>query len=176
MVLAYLLKPLNVVLTFCKWSAIVLTAIMLAVMVVQVFFRYVLNDSIVWAEELSTFMMMWVAFLVAPVLYRDRMNVAITMLLEKLPARIQQILLMILEIAIIAVIVYFFFESLNVVKRGAMTKVSSVPINFFHVNLVVPFSMVVMFWVGLINLWEAFQNILAKRKLEIGVTSSQGLK
>jgi TRAP-type C4-dicarboxylate transport system permease small subunit len=105
------------------------------------------------------------------------MNVAITMLLEKLPARIQQILLMILEIAIIAVIVYFFFfESLNVVKRGAMTKVSSVPINFFHVNLVVPFSMVVMFWVGLINLWEAFQNILANRKLEIGVTSSQGLK
>lgn len=97
---------------------------MLAVMVVQVFFRYVLNDSIVWAEELSTFMMMWVAFLVAPVLYRDRMNVAITMLLEKLPARLQQSLLMILEIAIIAVIVYFFFESLNVVKRGAMTKVS----------------------------------------------------
>ena len=86
---------------------------MLAVMVVQVFFRYVLNDSIVWAEELSTFMMMWVAFLVAPVLYRDRMNVAITMLLEKLPARLQQSLLMILEIAIIAVIVYFFFESLN---------------------------------------------------------------
>ncbi|MBT7204641.1 MAG: TRAP transporter small permease subunit [Deltaproteobacteria bacterium] len=36
---------------------------MLAVMVVQVFFRNVLNDSIVWAEELSTFMMMWVAFL-----------------------------------------------------------------------------------------------------------------
>jgi TRAP-type C4-dicarboxylate transport system permease small subunit len=57
-----------------------------------------------------------------------------------------------------------------------MTKVSSVPINFFHVNLVVPFSMVVMFWVGLINLWEAFQNILANRKLEIGVTSSQGLE
>ncbi len=83
---------------------------MLAVMVVQVFFRYVLNDSIVWAEELSTFMMMWVAFLVAPVLYRDRMNVAITMLLEKLPARLQQSLLMILEIAIIAVIVYFFLN------------------------------------------------------------------
>ncbi len=121
-------------------------------------------------------MMMWVAFLVAPVLYRDRMNVAITMLLEKLPARLQQSLLMILEIAIIAVIVYFFFESLNVVKRGAMTKVSSIPINFFHVNLVVPFSMIVMFWVGLINLWEAFQNILANRKLEIGVTSSQGLE
>jgi TRAP-type C4-dicarboxylate transport system permease small subunit len=51
-----------------------------------------------------------------------------------------------------------------------------VPINFFHVNLVVPFSMVVMFWVGLINLWEAFQNILANRKMEIGVTSSQGLE
>ncbi|MGA1165991.1 MAG: TRAP transporter small permease subunit, partial [bacterium] len=67
---------MNVVLTFCKWSAIVLTAIMLAVMVVQVFFRYVLNDSIVWAEELSTIMMMWFAFLLATVLYIDRMKVS----------------------------------------------------------------------------------------------------
>lgn len=66
-----ILKLLSPLLALLKWSAIMLTAVMLVIMVVQVFFRYVLNDSIVWAEELSTFMMMWVAFLVAPVLYRS---------------------------------------------------------------------------------------------------------
>jgi TRAP-type C4-dicarboxylate transport system permease small subunit len=171
-----ILKLLSPLLALLKWSAIMLTAVMLVIMVVQVFFRYVLNDSIVWAEELSTFMMMWVAFLVAPVLYRERRNVTITLLVEKFPPRMQQLLAMVMEVAILAVIAYFFNESLNVVQRGHLTKVTSVPITFFHVNLIVPISMVFMFWVGLVNFWEALVGFRENRKLDFGTTTSGALE
>ena len=34
------------------------------IMGVQVFFRYVLNDSIIWAEEMSRYFLIWITFLV----------------------------------------------------------------------------------------------------------------
>ena len=36
---------------------------MLLVVVLQIVFRYVLNDSLIWSEEIAKAMMVWTAFL-----------------------------------------------------------------------------------------------------------------
>jgi hypothetical protein len=44
---------------------------MTVVVAVQVFFRYVLNQSLFWSEELARYLLVWLSFLGASVAYRD---------------------------------------------------------------------------------------------------------
>lgn len=47
-----------------------LGALMVGVVAAQVFFRYVLNHSLFWSEELARYILVWLTFLGASVAYR----------------------------------------------------------------------------------------------------------
>ena len=49
------------------WIAILL---MVIVILVQVFFRYVLNNALPWPDEVARFLMLWMTGLIAPSAYR----------------------------------------------------------------------------------------------------------
>jgi TRAP-type C4-dicarboxylate transport system permease small subunit len=80
-----------------RWSRVVLALnrsiiiAMMAVMVVLVFTnvvcRYLLNFSIIWAEEISQYLMVWVAFLGAGLALREGRHVAIEMLQDRMPLK-----------------------------------------------------------------------------------------
>ncbi len=52
----------------------------------QVFYRYVLNDSLAWAEELSRYMFVWATFIAAAVLVGRGEHYAMPELVDALPA------------------------------------------------------------------------------------------
>ena len=58
---------------------------MIVIVIMQIFFRYVLNDSLIWTEELAKTLMVWTAFLVAPWAYRVGANVRIGFLIDEFP-------------------------------------------------------------------------------------------
>ena len=62
-------------------------ALMVAIILVQVFCRYVLNNALPWPEEASRFLMLWMTGLAAPAIYRQGGFVAIDMLDTALPRR-----------------------------------------------------------------------------------------
>lgn len=62
-----------------------MAAVMVALVVANVFCRYVLNFSLVWAEEVSQYLMVWVAFLGAGLALRQGRHVAVEMLQDCLP-------------------------------------------------------------------------------------------
>ncbi|MDF1590599.1 MAG: TRAP transporter small permease [Desulfobacterales bacterium] len=59
---------------------------MAALVAVQVFFRYVLNHSLFWSEELARFLLIWLTFLGASVAYHRRAHPGIDMFSLLLPA------------------------------------------------------------------------------------------
>jgi TRAP-type C4-dicarboxylate transport system permease small subunit len=65
--------------------ASIILGLMLAVMTLQVFTRYVLNDSPDWTEEALRYMYVWVVFLGSSAAITDRTHVSISFLVEKLP-------------------------------------------------------------------------------------------
>ncbi len=69
-----------------------LVAVMFCLLTTQVFFRYVLNNSIVWAEEVLLYMFSWMIFLGAAVNVRRKSHVLIDAFVKILPARFQQVL------------------------------------------------------------------------------------
>lgn len=53
----------------------------------QVFFRYVLNHSLFWSEELSRYMLVWLTFLGATVAYYRGLHPGVDVLTSRLPQR-----------------------------------------------------------------------------------------
>ncbi|MEC3863147.1 TRAP transporter small permease [Mesobacterium sp. TK19101] len=87
-----LLKPFQIwndtVLQLGRWLSIAAITLMVLAILVQVFFRYVLNNALPWPDEAARFMMLWMTGLMAPMAYRRGGFVAIDMLVEALPSKI----------------------------------------------------------------------------------------
>ncbi len=104
-----LLRPLqlfnDVVLRLGRAIAIAALALMVCLILGQVFFRYVLNDAPNWTEEGARFLMLWMTGLIAPMAYRQGGFVAIDML-ERALGRLLSVLLTLtlLSIALIVLV------------------------------------------------------------------------
>lgn len=78
-----------------------------------VWWRYVVNDPISWTEQISRIFFVWVTFLGAAVLYRDKSHIVIDMFLEMMPTAIKSALVWLIELAVLLFIVVFFFYGLK---------------------------------------------------------------
>jgi len=71
---------------------IVAVALMVVAILVQVFFRYILNNALPWPDEAARFCMLWMTGLMAPTAFRQGGFVAIDMLVIALPRVVGQLL------------------------------------------------------------------------------------
>ena len=79
-----------------RWISIVAIALMVVAILVQVFFRYALNNALPWPDEAARFMMLWMTGLMAPMAYRQGGFVAINLALEAMPKSIGAIVSLVL--------------------------------------------------------------------------------
>ncbi len=63
---------------------------MSVVVAVQVFFRYALNHSLFWSEELARYLLVWLTFLGASVAYRRNIHPGIDIFYVRMPTSIQR--------------------------------------------------------------------------------------
>lgn len=88
-----------------RWVTVTAMALMVAVILLQVFFRYVLNSALPWPDEAARFLMLWMTGLIAPVAYRRGGFVAIDMAMQALPRRAAAALgLVLLTLALIVLL------------------------------------------------------------------------
>jgi len=88
-------------------------AIMVCLILGQVFFRYVLNDAPNWTEEGARFGMLWMTGLMAPLAYRMGGFVSIDMLERALPKFLSALLTLTLLCIALWVLVVFWDRGLN---------------------------------------------------------------
>ncbi len=116
-VLFGLLWPLErfntAVLAIGRVIAVIALAIMVVLILGQVFFRYVLSDAPNWTEEGARFGMLWMTGLMAPLAYRMGGFVSIDMLERALPRAISAILTLLLLGIMLWVLVIAWERGLN---------------------------------------------------------------
>jgi TRAP-type transport system small permease protein len=89
-----------------RWLGATCVGLMVAIILVQVFFRYVLNDALAWPEEAARFLMLWMTGLMAPSAFRRGGFVSIEMLVRFLPrgpAAALTIVLLALSLAVLVI-------------------------------------------------------------------------
>lgn len=75
-----------------QWMVIGLMAAMAVLVFANVVSRYLLNASIIWVEELTRYMMVWLGFLGSGLVLRYGAHIAVDVFQDMLPARAAQVL------------------------------------------------------------------------------------
>ena len=109
------------------WIAILL---MVIVIIIKVFFRYVLNNALPWPDEVARFLMLWMTGLIAPSAYRWGGFVSIDMLERFLPKILANLLIFIILLISLAVLFIGFEMGLKHINAGWIFSSSSIKIPF----------------------------------------------
>ena len=109
------------------WIAILL---MVIVIIIQVFFRYVLNNALPWPDEVARFLMLWMTGLIAPSAYRWGGFVSIDMLQRFLPKTLSNILVFLIFIISLTVLLIGFEMGLRHINAGWIFSSSSIKLPY----------------------------------------------
>ena len=109
------------------WMAILL---MVIVIIIQVFFRYVLNNALPWPDEVARFFMLWMTGLIAPSAYRWGGFVSIDMLQRFLPKILSNILVFLILIISLTVLLIGFEMGLKHINAGWIFSSSSIKLPY----------------------------------------------
>ena len=87
--------------TGLKLVACIVYTVLVGVTVSGVYFRYVLNDSLVWGEELGRYMFIWIVCIGAAMAVAKDAHVNVDFVLEKLSAKVRNLVELVTEIGVL---------------------------------------------------------------------------
>ena len=144
------------------YASAVLILVSMLVVCYGVFLRYVLGASTVWQLELSTYFLMFAAFVGGAYGLRHGDHVNLSLIVDRLPAKPQLYVKLVasilgfLFIAIVAVIAYFLWWETTEAGRTSGTA-WNVPLTYPY--LIVPLGMTLIALQYLVIVVELFQRI-----------------
>lgn len=120
--------------------------IMVLVVFIQVIFRYIVNDSLSWSEELVRYMFMWQVWLGASLGMRINEHIRVDMFVKKLPRLgqcIMDIAVTIMILCFYAFLIWYGFLYLkDVIGKNMTSTALRLPLAVVYVSL--PFGSVVI--------------------------------
>lgn len=116
-------------------------AMMVVIILAQVFFRYVLGNALPWSDEAARFMMLWMTGMLAPIAYRRGGFVAIDLLQRWLRPRIAAMLALALLSVSLAVLIVAVPLGADHVASGCLFKSSTLWLPF-DLQFAVPLPLV----------------------------------
>lgn len=121
-----------------KWVLILLLAAMSIIVFANVTLRYTTNFSIIWAEEVARYMMIWMTFLGAGLVLRAGGHVAITSLTELLGDRLRMALRVLVALILVAFFVAMIWYGYDYMTRMGRQLTPATRIRFWYVYLAMP--------------------------------------
>lgn len=113
---------------------IILMSVIVSVMGVQVFFRYVMNDSLIWAEELSSYMLVLISFLLLGTAFQRGEMMNIELLVGRMPPWLRAAIETPVNLAMIAFLAILGFYGY---KFALLNQSTSIPAVDFIVSSIV---------------------------------------
>ena len=99
-------KALEVVFKIMKVLLILVLVSMIVILMAHIIFRYVLNNSLTWSEELLKIMLVWFGMMSVAVLAARREHVAIVVFKEHMPKKVQNFLTKLTQLIIVGICVF----------------------------------------------------------------------
>lgn len=94
-----------------RWVLIVLFSTMLIMLTIQIILRYFFNTPLVWSEEFSRYIYVWLVFLGMGYCVTQDKHVAVTLAVDRMPPAVQKILKVAGNLLVIAAMLYLLPHS-----------------------------------------------------------------
>ena len=129
---------------------IIVAAAVLSVLIVLTFmgviWRYLFKAPFTWLEEVQLACMVWIVFAAGGAAFRTGNHVAIEVIMDLLPAKLQKLMEVLLSIVVVVVLGYLFYQSLGFIqmflKSGRSTSMIKIP--YALIYGIAPLSYVLM--------------------------------
>lgn len=133
-----LLRINTALLLVCKYLIMVIVAVIAAILIAGVVYRYGLNNALSWAEELSKYLMVWLAFLGAPIALRRLGHINIDLFVRMLPGRLEQFAHLLISLIIGVTMGVVLWKGIGFAELGARQVASSFKLSMFYLYVAVP--------------------------------------
>ena len=138
----FILKPL---INFCKLATIGCVLSIALIVSISVFFRYVLNNSITWSEEIAKYLMVWMVFVGAPVAMVQSRHIAIEMFPNLFRPRIRALIFLIVNLLIVLTMAFWTYRGFTYTVGGmsqVMSSFDKIPLGVVFASI--PFGSCIM--------------------------------
>jgi TRAP-type C4-dicarboxylate transport system permease small subunit len=156
----------NAVSKILEWTVGVLFLALAATAFAQVFFRYGLGDSLVWAHELDILLMIWAVWLGAAVGIYRKGHLRITLLSDRYSAKVRAILLVVIDVATVLFLILLGTKGMEVVQSHEGTTLVSMDIPRGLMFAAAPVGAVFMIFLFMPALIEDVKGLLIGQREE----------
>lgn len=133
-----------------------ITSIMLGILsliyAAQVAFRYILNSPIIWADELSGYLFVWMTFLGCAVALGEKSHVNIDLLLNYCPQKIRNLLGWISDLSIFSLLIILVYFGYILIEGSMGLRTTTLNLPFGTVYSIIFISSVLMLIILALNL------------------------
>lgn len=140
-------KALKTVFEIMKVLLIIILVSMVAILMAHIFFRYVLNNSLTWSEELLKIMLVWFGMMSVAVLAARREHVAIVVFKEHMPKKVQNFLSKLTQLIIVGICVLMVVIGVQYCMKAGfrLTPALRIPYTWAYAAIPVSFLPVMLF-------------------------------
>lgn len=153
-------KKENKVISILANLDIAVASVILTVLIVLTFlgvvWRYIFNNPFTWLEEVQTSCMVWIVFAAAGAAFRSGNHVAIEMIVDLMPAKLQKVMEWLISIVVVVVIGYLFMQSIGFIqvfiKSGRATSMLKIPYTVVYGIAIVSYiDMIISYFYSIIK-------------------------
>jgi TRAP-type transport system small permease protein len=132
------------------WIARGLIAVLFFAIVVvgglQVFNRFVLNQSLSWSEEFMVYANVWMVFLAVPVGYKRGKHIGMDLFVQGLPAQVRQVMALAVDFLwlVLATAIVFYTTVIMGVASNQYSPAMNIRMDHIYLGLVVGWSYMVL--------------------------------
>jgi len=150
-----------------RWAVIAILASMASMVFANVALRFLTDNSILWVEEVSRYLMIWLTFVGAGLVLRYGGHIGIDTLQEKLPRHAAKV-----RAAVVAILLVFFSAMLWLGIRYAMltwgqtTPVLGIPIGAVYLAMPVGFGLMIVHLLLMTGLYIGRREFLADEEFD----------
>ncbi len=118
--------------------AVTLFAAMVTITAVAVFFRYVLNAALPWAEEADRYLFIWLSLVGASITMRRKAHIAVDVLVRYFKPRLRNGVALLSQVCVLVFLGVVFWASWPVIEVTGQTRTTATDIPMSWVYLSVP--------------------------------------
>jgi TRAP-type C4-dicarboxylate transport system permease small subunit len=108
-----------------KYICIAIGGLMALVVILQVFSRYLPTPTPKWTEELSRYLMIFMAYIGASNGIKLGSNIFVDFFINRMPGKVRKTILLIINILILAFLCYLFYLSVMVFPKVGLKQYSA---------------------------------------------------